>query len=51
MCLLQVSVDKSQQRRLALAAAAKDSKLAQLRQAIQALEAKLLHLMQAKAQK
>ena len=50
MCLLQVSMNKREQRRLALAAAAKDCKLAQLRQATQALEAKLLHLMQAKAQ-
>lgn len=47
---VQVSIDRSEQRRHALAAAAKDRKLAQLRQAIQALEAKLLHLMQARAQ-
>ena len=47
---LQVAGDRNEQRRHALAAAAKDCKLAQLRQAIQTLEAKLLHLMQAKAQ-
>lgn len=46
---MQAAGGRGEQRRQALAAAGKDCKLAQLRQAIQALEAKLLDLMQCKA--
>ncbi len=41
--------ERGEQRRQALAAAAKDAKLSQLRRNMQALEAKLIHAMQTDA--
>lgn len=41
--------ERGKQRRQALAAAAKDAKLSQLRRNMQALEAKLIHAMQTDA--
>ncbi len=41
--------ERGEQRRQALAAAAKDAKLSQLRRNVHALEAKLIHAMQTDA--